>query len=81
MQFQTNSNLCYFISNCDDADDPLVVQTSYGPVRGYSFVSSWTKQTVYAFQGIRYAAPPVGNLRFKVLSVFYLCGQQMCNES
>lgn len=65
----------YVNSNCDDADDPLVVQTSYGPVKGHSFISSWTKQTVYAFQGIRYAAPPVGDLRFKVQSVFDLCGQ------
>lgn len=40
------------------AADP-VVRTSYGAVRGRA------EQGVLAFRGLRYAAPPIGKLRFK----------------
>ena len=40
------------------ARDPIV-RTSHGPVRGRA------KDGVLAFRGLRYAAPPVGPLRFK----------------
>lgn len=40
------------------AADPIV-RTSYGPVRGRA------EQGVLAFRGLRYAAPPIGKLRFK----------------
>ena len=41
------------------ADDHPVVDTSYGPVRGVD------NGTIKAFKGVRYAAPPVGDLRWR----------------
>lgn len=43
-------------------DDPLVVNTRSGPVRGKYDVITNTK--VRQFFGIPYAAPPVGDLRW-----------------
>ncbi len=40
-------------------EDNYIVETSYGKVRGYS------RRGVIKFKGIPYAAPPIGNLRFK----------------
>ena len=45
--------------------DPLVVQTTYGKIRG-STISSRLGKTIYSFRGIRYAKPPLGPLRFQV---------------
>ena len=39
--------------------DELVVETTYGPVRGVD------DGVAMAWKGIRYAAPPVGGLRFR----------------
>ncbi len=39
--------------------DPDIVNTSYGPVKGIK------ENGIHAFKGIRYAAPPIGKLRFK----------------
>lgn len=45
---------------CDQADpEPGLVNVEQGPVRGY------LDGGTYAFQGIPYAAPPVGDLRFR----------------
>ncbi|OBG27963.1 carboxylesterase/lipase family protein [Mycobacterium sp. 852002-51057_SCH5723018] len=46
------------------AIDNHVVVTSYGPVRGAD--AAWSGGHVKAWKGIRYAAPPVGELRFRV---------------
>ncbi|MFX1573531.1 MAG: carboxylesterase/lipase family protein [Promethearchaeota archaeon] len=39
--------------------EDIIVETTHGKVRGYS------KRGVIKFKGIPYAAPPIGNLRFK----------------
>ncbi|ETZ52822.1 carboxylesterase/lipase family protein [Mycobacterium avium subsp. hominissuis] len=41
------------------AVDDLVVETGYGPVRGVAV------DGVKAWKGVRYAAPPIGDLRFR----------------
>ncbi len=40
-----------------------VVETSYGPVRGAD--AAWSGGRIRTWKGIRYAAPPVGDLRFR----------------
>lgn len=55
--------------------DFIVADTEYGKVGGIQKVSALN--TAYtAFLGIRYATPPVGDLRFKVRHrLFALCSQ------
>lgn len=43
--------------------DTVVVETAYGPVRGEKRTSFMGDQ-FYSFQGIPYAKPPIGPLRF-----------------
>jgi hypothetical protein len=43
----------------------VVVVTPSGAVRGTTMTSR-SGRTIYAFRGLRYAKPPVGDLRFKV---------------
>ena len=45
--------------------DDLIVATQYGKVRGIKKISALNTE-YNAFFGIRYATPPVGELRFKV---------------
>lgn len=47
-------------------DDYPEVQISSGLIKGIKMSSFWTNQTFYAFRGVPYAAPPIGDLRFKV---------------
>lgn len=49
---------------CDRNEYPEVV-TNLGKIKGSNMVSHHGKP-FYAFRGIRYAQPPVGELRFKV---------------
>lgn len=56
-----------------------IVETEFGKVRGVAKVSEYGADYV-AFLGIRYARPPIGDLRFKVsddgtLSLFELQAQ------
>nr|CAD7569241.1 unnamed protein product [Timema californicum] len=51
------------ITDCN-VNDTLVIRTEEGSVRGRTQTSVWG-DTYYSFQGIPYAEPPVGNLRFK----------------
>lgn len=65
---------CYF--NLATADSPSginerpILTTGLGKIRG-SVLESRLGDLFYAFRGIRYAKPPVDELRFKV-SKFYL---------
>lgn len=46
--------------------DTKVVDTKSGPVRGLLEISQRKSVEFYAFRGIPYAKPPVGDLRLKV---------------
>lgn len=46
-------------------DEYPEVQISSGLIKGIKMASFWTNQTFYAFRGVPYAAPPIGDLRFK----------------
>ena len=46
--------------------DLLTVKTESGYVRGQTELTLLEKQPFYAFKGIPYAKPPIGDLRFKV---------------
>ena len=52
----------------------VVVRVTQGDLRGRRIITKSGLQ-YYSFQGIPYAAPPVGNLRFKV-SIFILCKKE-----
>lgn len=41
-----------------------IIQTQYGPVQGREEIYDGVN-SVYSYKGIRYAAPPVGNFRFR----------------
>lgn len=43
-----------------------IVSTECGPVKGYLKWSMFDGIAYYAFKGIPYAKPPVGDLRFRV---------------
>lgn len=45
---------------------PEVNIDKLGKVRGRVTMSHWTKRLIYSFQGIPYAIPPVGKMRFQV---------------
>ena len=45
--------------------EDLVVQTAQGRLRG-SILTSRKGRQIYSFRGVRFAQPPIGNLRFKV---------------
>lgn len=47
----------------------IIAETEFGQVKG--LIKTSTLNTVYnSFLGIRYAAPPIGELRFKVIDPF-----------
>ncbi|KAL4141756.1 hypothetical protein QTP88_004333 [Uroleucon formosanum] len=47
-----------------EQDKYPVVETKSGPISGKQS-KTWKGRTIYSFQGIPYATPPVGNLRFQ----------------
>lgn len=50
------------------ADDDVfrIVQTDLGDIRGNVQKTLLNKREFFSFRGIRYARPPIGELRFKV---------------
>lgn len=54
------------VSAPKDFDSYKVIETNDGPVRGQLKRTVFNGNPYYAFQGIPYAKPPVGELRFKV---------------
>jgi len=48
-----------------------VVEIESGPVSG-TLSKTWKGRTIYSFQGIPYATPPVGELRFQVTKIVYV---------
>ncbi|KAJ8959086.1 hypothetical protein NQ318_022343 [Aromia moschata] len=55
--------LAYSTAHCETTEAPLLTTPS-GQLRGTRIISRLGR-TIYSFIGIRYAEPPVGNLRFK----------------
>ena len=49
----------------------VTVDTKYGKVQGH-VVTLGTGETVVSYLGIPFAKPPVGSLRFKVTTKFYI---------
>ncbi|XP_021914303.1 liver carboxylesterase-like [Zootermopsis nevadensis] len=49
----------------DELNGVTLQLTGLGEIRGTLNISAWTNRTIYQFQGIPFAKPPVGNLRFK----------------
>lgn len=45
------------------------IDTNYGQVRGIYQTSLLTEKSYFSFRGIPYAKPPIGDLRFKVISM------------
>ena len=60
------------LSNLSDCRSPKysVVNTADGTVRGKLDTTLFDKKEYYAFKGIPFAQPPVGNLRFMVCILF-----------
>lgn len=52
----------------EEMSDFVIIATEYGKVRGIKKVSA-LNNAYCAFLGVRYATPPVGELRFKVSSI------------
>lgn len=49
----------------DQIESFKIVQTKYGAVRGQLRKTIFDRKPFYSFRGIRYASPPVSELRFK----------------
>lgn len=56
-------------AKCEQTDDTLhkTVETENGAVRGKVLTTLIENKEYYAFKGIPYAKPPIGDLRFKVM--------------
>lgn len=50
--------------------DESLVTTFYGRIQGRNLRTIYNQKPYYAFQGIPYARPPLGELRFKVIASY-----------
>jgi carboxylesterase type B len=62
--------LAVFVLRFSRMSETVVVRVTQGDLRGRKIITKSGLQ-YYSFQGIPYAAPPIGKLRFKV-SIFIL---------
>lgn len=49
-----------------DASGLIVTMPNIGTFQYSSTTSAWSSQTIFQFQGVRYAESPIGDRRFKV---------------
>lgn len=56
------------IVNCDY----LLVDTASGPVRGVEEKTFLSNKAYLSYRGIKYAQPPIGELRFRVFFIFHM---------
>lgn len=61
-----NEDDCFFKFQQDD----YIIEIANGKIRGKKIITTHNK-TIYAFLQIPYAAPPIGNLRFKVTMILF----------
>lgn len=54
-------------ADSESSSSSIVVHTDNGDVRGNTEVTLLHYRKFYAFRGIPYAQPPIGELRFKVI--------------
>lgn len=59
--------------------DEALVTTFYGRIQGRYLKMIYSQKPYYAFQGIPYAKPPLGKLRFKVTYTFIIFFQKLMN--
>lgn len=79
--------LVIFVVKYFPNDEPnlyKIVQTKDGGIRGRRFETAYRKRPYFAFRGIRYGKPPVGDLRFKVCTFlgtpYIVIWQNRCSE-
>ena len=53
--------------------DTKIIKSQGGEVRGQKMLTAIDEKEYYAFKGIPYAQPPIGNLRFKVYFMIIVC--------
>jgi hypothetical protein len=58
-----------FILGTIPSESNPIVQIYEGSIRGTTLTSVRSNRTFFAFMGIPYAKPPVGDLRFKVRKI------------
>lgn len=58
-------------SNFVSSDETIEVVLNQGVLSGTVNKTFWSEQDYYSFQGIPFAEPPVGGLRFQVLTHNY----------
>lgn len=63
------SVLIYLVSGAFAISTKVTVD-GLGHVIGLQETTAWTNRTIYAFRGIPYAQPPMGDLRFRVSDSF-----------
>lgn len=59
-------NICIvYTFSLSETSGPVPVDVSHDQLDQY-VMRTWTNRSFYGFRGIRYAQPPVGQLRFQV---------------